>query len=273
MIMQGTTPRALTWGGVLGLLGLGAFLLPVAPSWAQEEPGDPIRVQLVKPAGDANPKAADELQALKANLEKARADLARAEAMLKAAQERRAKAAADAEKATVERRVIVLELVDGDKRQVIKLPEEVARAQEKAHRVIIEIISDGKRQVIELPPGSRVISGDELPKQPAVQWQVKPGQPEMVPGQPLRFEVKPGEPGRVVVRPMPADTDKRIADLEKKLDELMRSVKELHGELNRAKRPTAPNPPVPPPANRPGLPKAGPTDPFLPSSPLKPSGN
>src|SRR5205807_7205667 len=35
MIMRGTTPRSLTWGSGLAVLGLGALLLPLMPSWAQ----------------------------------------------------------------------------------------------------------------------------------------------------------------------------------------------------------------------------------------------
>jgi len=35
MIMQGTTPRALTWSGLLAVLSFSAMLLPLSPSWAQ----------------------------------------------------------------------------------------------------------------------------------------------------------------------------------------------------------------------------------------------
>jgi hypothetical protein len=38
MIMQGTTPRALTWKGLFAVLGLSAILLPLAPSWGQQRP-------------------------------------------------------------------------------------------------------------------------------------------------------------------------------------------------------------------------------------------
>ncbi len=38
MIMQGTTPRALTWSGLLAVLGLSATLLPLSPTWAQQRP-------------------------------------------------------------------------------------------------------------------------------------------------------------------------------------------------------------------------------------------
>ena len=40
MIMQGTTPRALTLSGGLAVLGLGAILLPLIPSWGQQPPAD-----------------------------------------------------------------------------------------------------------------------------------------------------------------------------------------------------------------------------------------
>jgi beta-lactamase regulating signal transducer with metallopeptidase domain len=40
MIMRGTTPRALSGAGFLAMLGLGALLLPLLPSWAQR-PDDP----------------------------------------------------------------------------------------------------------------------------------------------------------------------------------------------------------------------------------------
>jgi beta-lactamase regulating signal transducer with metallopeptidase domain len=38
MIMQGTTPRALTWSGLLAVLGLSATILPLSPTWAQQRP-------------------------------------------------------------------------------------------------------------------------------------------------------------------------------------------------------------------------------------------
>ena len=38
MILRGTTPHALTWGGLLAVLGVAAALLPWLPTWAQEDP-------------------------------------------------------------------------------------------------------------------------------------------------------------------------------------------------------------------------------------------
>ncbi|HMC65547.1 MAG TPA: M56 family metallopeptidase, partial [Gemmataceae bacterium] len=38
MIMRGTTPRALTWGGLVAVLGLATTLLPLTPTWGQTDP-------------------------------------------------------------------------------------------------------------------------------------------------------------------------------------------------------------------------------------------
>ncbi len=304
MIMQGTTPRALTWGGLLGLVGLGAFLLPVAPSWGQEEEQQPIRLQIVKP-DDAGPKQADELRALKAEIEKRRAELAKAEAELRAAEQRLAQAAGAKVKGD-ERGVIVLELKDGDKRQVIKLPGdarviagdpqpkpgsadarvaadkvraeldavklklqqigEADQAQPKGKRIVIEIVHDGKRQVIELPAGARVINDAEVPKLPEARWAI-PGTaspPVKVTPPPARVDVKPTDGGYKGIV-RPADTEKRLADLEKRLEELMRSVKELNAELKGAKPVTPPGAPQPKESSRFEKPTQS-NDPFSPAT-------
>jgi beta-lactamase regulating signal transducer with metallopeptidase domain len=274
MIMQGTTPRALTWRGLLGLLGLGAFLLPVMPSWAQEEqPGAPIRARVV--VDDDQKKAQADLERLLADLKKKQAELMQLEAQVKDAQKRAAVAAGAMKEG--EKRIIVIEVVDGESRQTIKLPpgsriissepvpqfqkqpyvadverarsaaeaklkELRAQAEKQPRGLIIEIISDGKKQVIELPPGSRVIGGGE----DAVRWRIarpvevmpRAGQALQPPaaGQPL--PALPRDVKGIILRaddPRMSDTEKKIADLEKRLEELMRAVKELRGELHKGK--------------------------------------
>jgi bla regulator protein BlaR1 len=314
MIMQGTTPRALTWGGVLGLLGLGTFLLPVAPSWAQE--GQPSRSITVVADGDAKAEdvkkavgEAQDLQRLLAELEKKRAELAQLEAKVKAAKEHMTKGAGGA-KATEERRVIVLEVVDGDKREVIKLPagsrviggdpaknpppKGGADALEAA-RVKLQIAAEelkkkelgakekekGKDQriIIEIiSDGKRQVI--ELPPGSRVIGGDQPKGGEFrwsFPGtaSPPVKVVPPGsrveiKPGQGAVRPPAGDTEKRIADLEKRLEELMRSVKELHGELNRPKPPAPPQPPKIP--NRQFFPKVPEANnPLVPTPPTPPT--
>jgi beta-lactamase regulating signal transducer with metallopeptidase domain len=324
MIMQGTTPRALTWRGVMGLLGLGIFLLPVMPSWAQED--QPIRVQV---SPDAEYKGvirlvaeAQDLQQLKAELEKKRAELAALEAKLKAAQAKLEKGPAGGDKEKPKQ--IILELVDGDSRQVIRLPagsrvtgeqlgasqaelyksriklaqdalekaKVAAGANRAARGLVIEIISDGKRQVIELPPGSRVLSSDEAPKRATnvlVVPKPAPGQPVQPPKASPPYQIQWGVVPRggtdekgIILRPAEAkagDTEARLAELEKKLEEVMRGVKELHGQLHKANpggsdiRGIQFVPKTPPPGAPPAPPK-GPQPPGLappqPNAPLVP---
>src|SRR5262249_11179093 len=112
----------LTWRGMAGLFGLGVFLLPVMPSWGQEEaqpvPPPPKGITFV--AGDDAKKAQAELERLVAELRKKQAELAQIQAQIEAAHKKMGQAGAgDKEKGE---RVIVLELKDGDKREVIRLP-------------------------------------------------------------------------------------------------------------------------------------------------------
>jgi hypothetical protein len=272
------------------------------PTWAQQ-PGEPLRItvtgddagQPVRLKVNADTSYEDvykvvqgsaDVQKLRAELEQRRAELAKAEAALKAA-EQRLKAGAGGDKGKKED--IVIEIVDGQSRQVLKLPaasrmhsslsdtirlpdgsrilsdivdakvkekldkvkeladkEKILRvgqlqlrlaeegknkadtkgeAKKEQRRVIIEIISDGKRQVIELPAGSRIITESDMKKAaPAKGAGAADVRQLRVP---------------VTVRGRLADTDteKRLMDLEKRLDELMRAVKELHGELKTKPKP------------------------------------
>ncbi len=259
MIMQGTTPRALTWSGLLALLGVGVFLLPVRPMWAQEEAAQPPRPVAVPAAEDAQTTQAD-LDRLLADLKRKEAELQQLQAQVRDAQKRAAQAAATPARGKAG--TIVLELVDGNSRQVIKLPagsrvlsaEQVTRKAEEqgpqkprevardplnirfrtaevekapVRGLVIEVVSDGQRQVIELPPGSRILSAGETPQPPpAVKRPGQPAAPERA------WSVVPVTPGtlngfiyRAEVKA--PDLEKRVGDLEKKLDELIRTVKEL----------------------------------------------
>jgi beta-lactamase regulating signal transducer with metallopeptidase domain len=298
MIMQGTTPRALTWTGLLSLFGLGAFLLPVMPTWAQEEQGQPFRVVVGEDKG-GDKEAQAEIAKLKALLEQKRAELMKIEAQMKAAQARAEREGAGAGAGEKKEGRIVIEIVDGDKRQLFTLPggsrilkeeafgealgnkvkaevldkmkkeaaaqhgkaaealkkaaEEAAKAKAKdkdkgkadgkaeGGRVIIEIISDGKRQVIELPPGSRVISsGDGAGAMRGRLRVIGDGELKVAPAPKPGEKVPAGEAVRhqlqLNVKKGDGDAaEKRIADLEKRLEELMRAVKELRGEMHKAK--------------------------------------
>jgi beta-lactamase regulating signal transducer with metallopeptidase domain len=268
MIMQGTTPRALTWRGVLGLLGLGAFLLPVMPSWAQEEEQPPVRFRVVPDAKAEDVKTVvgeAELQRLLAELKKKQAELEQLQVQVEAAKKRAAQPPAAAAKDGEKR--IIIEIVDGDKRQVITLPpgskvggdpvkakidaalemkkardvlekrvielraaetaKEKDKEKEKARGLVIEIISDGKRQVIELPPGSRVIGGGGAD---VIQGHLRILQGgQTVPVLPrVPTPPQPGAPAKGVdVKDVLIVRPGQSADTEKRLVDLERRLEEL----------------------------------------------
>lgn len=86
MIMGGTTPRGLTLGGVLAVLGLGALVLPVVPNWAEstvaaqvggEQPEKPRQGPGPGDKRDQLAKAQQDIQRMKQELDQARHDLER----------------------------------------------------------------------------------------------------------------------------------------------------------------------------------------------------
>lgn len=52
MLKHGNIARALSWGGLAGVMTLGSFVLPVAPTWGQDRPADRDRPAHVDPAAD-----------------------------------------------------------------------------------------------------------------------------------------------------------------------------------------------------------------------------
>jgi bla regulator protein BlaR1 len=77
MIMRGKTPRALTMGGGIVVLGLAALLLPFMPSWAQSPVPNP-GVGAVEPQAGGD----DAIQAKRRELERAQRQLAEMQAEL-----------------------------------------------------------------------------------------------------------------------------------------------------------------------------------------------
>ena len=88
MIMSGTTPRALSWRGLLAVLGLGALLLPLLPAWAQAQPPakpdvrekPPDAVAVFKFAAAAGPSSPEDMEKAKAELQELEALLAQKQA-------------------------------------------------------------------------------------------------------------------------------------------------------------------------------------------------
>jgi hypothetical protein len=268
MILQGTTPPTRNWGGLLALLGAGAFLLSVTPIRAQQPPAaEPIRLRVVAEDDVVKARVKEaSVEQIVAELEKKRAELAKLEATLKAAQAGRQAAGAGTEKSGA-KDVIVWRILDnkavevkpGDQPRVVQIQrdpqakpgdEKEARAQlEEARKrlegvlvqiqkeqrpLVIEVTVDGKKKVIELPPGSRVINPVEPPKVPAPP--VKPPAVAEPKNAYVPVPLPPGTPvdaSRIVVgiEARSVDSDKRVAEIEKKLAEIVRELESLRKEL------------------------------------------
>jgi ribosomal protein L29 len=278
MFVQGTTPRTVSWGGLLALLGTGAFLLPVTPTRAQQPPAvaEPIRLRVV--ADDDAVKARvneASIERLTAELEKKRAELAKLEAALKAAQAGKQASGAGTEKSGV-KDVIVWRIVDGKaveakpgeqpknafepkvvqiqvdpkakpdevKEVTVELEYALQRLGDQLYRttpqrpLVIEVTVDGKKQVIELPPGSRVVNPVEPPKVPAPPVKL-PAAPEPK-GQYAPVPVPPGAPADAPRIVLGLET--RPGDTDKRVAEIEKKLAEIVRELENLRKDLKANP-------------------------------
>jgi hypothetical protein len=231
MIMRGTTPRALTWPGVLAVFSLGALLLPMLPDWgrAQDEEKDPEGVrakarEIRAKAREERARARETARGRGAELAQAQADLAKLEADLKKklaeVQAARVKLAAAAKAAPGARReagvVIRIEIsgLGGKPEEVKALVEKLEKALGgDKRRVIIMQARTASGTLFGAPGGIRGRGPD--PKAPAGS---RPPVPRL-----------PGLPGTPPTPP--AGRDRRIEGMEKKLDSLLKELEALRKDL------------------------------------------
>jgi beta-lactamase regulating signal transducer with metallopeptidase domain len=281
MIMRGTTPRSLTWGGVLTVLCLAAMLLPVLPTWAQK-PKEAEEEEQVRTFRFAFVDGDD------ADLQKAQAELKRLEAEIKASQEKMRKAAEQIRKAMVEKErarasaerekaravaeearakarvvrgkgedtkdggVIRIEVIvskDAKAVDVKKLTEELQRVLQGVGGKININVEDGqpgqrRMRVIE----NKIESGDAKGRiiiKPEVEVRVTPEPKKPGEKKPDTKKPEPKKPGADAA-PKGKPDDGRLEKLEKRLDELIRELDQMRRELRRPSRGGASGtPPVP----------------------------
>jgi beta-lactamase regulating signal transducer with metallopeptidase domain len=201
MIMSGTSPHRLGWGGSVFLLGLAAMLLPLLPTWAQETREAPP---------DDRKAGAKELDKARAEVEKLRAELEEQAKKLKAAEDRLRTAAT---------RLHKLEGNTGDVRVII-IRGEQRGGNDTGGRAVWGWRNDGIAPV-PAPPGDPRFA--------------PPGGPGHPPG--TTAHVRPGTgtgenrtPGTGSGSP-PAGNDQRIQDLERKLDNVMRVLEDMRRQM------------------------------------------
>ena len=149
MIAQARTPRALCWAARLGVLGLAALILPLAPTWAQSPGGaaSPDRAP-----DSAAAQAREKLQQLTRELREARDELAR--------QRLKPKAEADDDddnrpETADHLETLFKELGDTLSKDLGPVGEEILKALEKATREVSDalgkdgIISKDLREALE----------------------------------------------------------------------------------------------------------------------------
>jgi hypothetical protein len=240
MILRGTTPRALSLAGIFAVLGLGALLLPLAPTWAQAatpltlvQKEDPPKDETKKADPKPDPRAAAER--LRDEFQKAQQDF-------------------------------------------MKLQQEMARQrrefEEKLNRDFAKAMQDHQKRMRELT--ERMQAG-----QPGTFTGFPPGgifPPGATPGlpgappppQPPGFFPPAGFPGGGAA-PRP-DLERRITEIERKLDELIRELRRdpgpqrkgpgaAPGGTNPGARPGAGGPPAPAQPAAPPIPPPPPPPP------------
>jgi beta-lactamase regulating signal transducer with metallopeptidase domain len=203
MIMRGTTPRALTWVGGLAVAALGAMLLPLLPTWDQTQAADPVQaargLDLLAAEGQSV-----QTEAAKAEAEKARVQMEMYRVQLAQAQK-------DFEAAMFKVRAAEAAAKDAEKK--------TATAPQAKQRKVILIITaeDGREQRVEVPGAKLMIEGiDSRPQYYTARVTTA------APLTTYTVATHALQGGR--------DLEKRVADLEKEL-------KQVRQELDTLKRP------------------------------------
>ncbi len=328
MIMQGTTPRALGWTGVLGVLAVGAALLPWAPAWAQERERDRERREgerreeerrvIERREGErreggerreAERREAEAREQAQRGREAAEREFRRAVELQHAERDR----AAGLDKARAELQVMIERLEAERKRAHAELERarERIEALEREVRALRGRTGDVDRREGDRRP-DRPGAGDrppDRPDRPADRPADRPGgggRPDARPGHAPDGPPGPGGGGPPMARfgargepmkPGPGlggvgfgggamggfalpgrDSERRLSELEKKMETLLQEMSELRKELRRgAPRgygPTSPTAPatVAAPGGSPAYaaPPATATTPAVPAQPQQP---
>jgi hypothetical protein len=222
MIMQGNTPRSLTWPGYLAVIALGLTVLPMLPSLHGEPPSkdeEKKLLHLLQEAQKFRDQAREEMERQKALIAEKKAEIERAEAELKAAE-----AQARAFEKQAQLRAYAIELA---KKGHVAIAEDKKKI---TYRIEITLSTD------EMPPHEIIEKIREvLPKKLRdsnipIHVIPAPGTPGL-PGTPMPPAMMPVPPGMHPGAGTPQD--KRINDLEEKLEKMLREVQELHEQMKK----------------------------------------
>jgi beta-lactamase regulating signal transducer with metallopeptidase domain len=245
MIMRGTTPRALSWPGRLAVLAVAALSFPLLPALQAQTPADRDRKEDTRDAHkkvvedviivQTDDKAAADLKKLEAELEATKAEMARAAADLKARAAALAQAKARleavaqartlaAKKAAIQKDSARAKLQEAGRKDttaaggkgVIRIeihfsPDDKAADVKEVIRKVQKALGDVNAKVIISTRDDRPAAGATGPKAPV--W-----------AQPANEKEPPHK------RPAGAP-EQRINELEKKLEKVMQELQDLRKEM------------------------------------------
>jgi hypothetical protein len=233
MILRGTTPRALTWGGLLAVLGLGAVLLPFLPNIAQAEPQSAPRPPADVQDDDPRPARNEARQ---------RAEERRREEE----QQQRSQEGQDVNRRAEEMERARRDLdrmrqdLDRMRAQMQQAEERFRQAQERLEQARNQQQQEGFRRRDAQAREREVQAREGRGKAPD-----RPTEPRR---EPPSADVARGRDPRAV-------SEQRLSEVERKLDAVLRELEQLRGELRRG-RPglppaeTGPRPPRGPATSR-----------------------
>ncbi|HTU92525.1 MAG TPA: M56 family metallopeptidase [Gemmataceae bacterium] len=240
MIMQENTPRSLTWPGCLAVVALGLTILPMLPSLHGEPPGKEEAQKQIEEAEQALKQAQAEMEHKRALLAQKRAELAQAEKQLKLQEDAR-----KAQRKIVRSYVITtadgntgkLLLLEGGKKATYRIEFTLpADADVKLNDIIEKIgkvLPEELRDKIDVritPVADHEIQLRKTPQPAGSADQTRIGQP---PAQTTPRSQPPVKDSR---------NEKRINDLEKKLEKVLRELHDLRKQIGYP----PPGVPVPP---------------------------
>jgi hypothetical protein len=250
MILSGKTPHGLGWSNGLAVLGLALFLLPLVPVWGRAQ--DTVksdRVVINERNIDVLAAEEEELKKMQADIEKRAAELA----ALKAKMEQVKRAAVDSAKKKLAARLDVLKQRVGETRaagptiriEIIDTSMKTAELQEVLKK-LQAVLGKDSRIVLVVNEKTRTDAPAAKGAGEASIYRFRSTAPDAKAATPFGGGAGPKGPASYgfgtaktpfVPRPPTSgqgtSADKRIDNLEKKLDLLLRELEALRREMRR----------------------------------------
>jgi bla regulator protein BlaR1 len=262
MIMQANTPRSLTWPGCLAIITLGLTCLPMLPSLQGQAPDKEEARKSVEDAKKELDKAKEALKEDEAILKQKMKELIRAQHELANESVRKALVQID------QHREQRLWIKDGKVAVRIEITFP-AEDKEKANAIVARIrkaVPEDLKDKIKLhilPDGDRVIVAPPPPRTPA------PPQPGAPRTKPLARTPPSADSDNA---PQSRASEKRINDLEKKLQKVLEELQELRKQMRRPRGGSSSAPQGVPPGAGGFAPPAVPTPYAVPGQGSPPAG-